>query len=274
MQRLIAFIEHNMHILLFIVLQGMCGVLLFSLNPYQQASFTHSAAFMTDKSNELSSTVTGYFNLQEQNNLLQAQVANQFKNDARSSLYFMNDTITLRDTSRRKLYDVVPAEVVFNTISKASNVFIINKGAKNGIQKNMGVISSQGLAGIVIQSNANYSSVMSLLHINMNVIPTINNFEYYTGLKWDNGHPQTLKITGLNKLEEIKVGDKVYTGKSSLLFPEGILIGEISQLETSPSSQYFTTHVRTATNFRNLDYVYVIINKDIDQLLPLLPDND
>lgn len=274
MQRLIAFIEHNMHILLFIVLQGMCGVLLFSLNPYQQASFTHSAAFMTDKSNEFSSTVTGYFNLQEQNNLLQAQVATQFKNDARSSLYFMNDTITLRDTSRRKLYDVVPAEVVFNTISKASNVFIINKGTKNGIQKNMGVISSQGLAGIVIQSNANYSSVMSLLHINMNVIPTINNFEYYTGLKWDNGHPQTLKITGLNKLEEIKVGDKVYTGKSSLLFPEGILIGEISQLETSPSSQYFTTHVKTATNFRNLDYVYVIINKDIDQLLPLLPDND
>ena len=74
MQRLIAFIEHNIHIMLFVLLQAMCGVLLFSLNPYQQASFTHSAAFITDKSNELSSTVTDYFNLQQQNNLLQAQV--------------------------------------------------------------------------------------------------------------------------------------------------------------------------------------------------------
>jgi rod shape-determining protein MreC len=274
MQRLIAFIEHNIHIMLFVLLQAMCGVLLFSLNPYQQASFTHSAAFITDKSNELSSTVTDYFNLQQQNNLLQAQVSTQFKNDARSSLFFMNDTITLRDTSRHKLFNVVPAEVVYNTIYKASNIFIINKGIKNGIQKNMGVISSQGLAGIVLQSNENYSSVMSLLHINMNVIPTINNLEYYTGLKWDNANPQTLKITGLNKLEEIKVGDKVYTGRSSLLFPAGILIGEISKLETSPSSQYFTTHVKTATNFRNMDYVYVIVNKDIDQLSPLLLDND
>lgn len=136
MQRLIAFIEHNIHIMLFVLLQAMCAVLLFSLNPYQQASFTHSAAFITDKSNELSSTVTDYFNLQQQNNLLQAQVSTQFKNDARSSLFFMNDTITLRDTSRHKLFDVVPAEVVYNTIYKASNIFIINKGIKNGIQKN------------------------------------------------------------------------------------------------------------------------------------------
>jgi rod shape-determining protein MreC len=274
MQRLIAFIEQNIYIMLFILLQAVCGVLLFSLNPYQQASITHSAAFITDKSNELSSTVTGYFDLQEQNKLLQAQVASQFKTDSKSSLYFMDDTLTLRDTSRRKLFDVLPAQVVYNTIYKASNVFIINKGTKNGIQKNMGVISSQGLAGIVLQSNENYSSVMSLLHINMNVIPTINNLEYYTGLKWDNLNPQTLKITGLNKLEELKVGDKVYTGKSSLLFPAGILIGEISKLETTPTSQYFTTYVKTATNFRNLDYVYVIVNKDINQLVPLLQEND
>ena len=54
MQRLIAFIEHNIHIMLFVILQMMCAVLLFFLNPYQQASFTHSAAVFTDKSNQLS----------------------------------------------------------------------------------------------------------------------------------------------------------------------------------------------------------------------------
>jgi rod shape-determining protein MreC len=274
MQRLIAFIELNSHIMLFVILQGICGVLLFSLNPFQQATFTHSAAFITDRTNQLSSDITGYFDLQQHNNLLQIQVATQFKNDAKSNLYFMNDTFTMRDTSRRALFDAIPAEVTYNTVYKANNIFIINKGAKHGIRKNMGVISSQGLAGIVLQSNENYSSVMSLLHTNMNVIPTINNLEHYMGLKWDNSKPETLKITGLNKLEQIKVGDKVYTGKSSLLFPPGILIGEISKLETSATSQYFNTQVKTATNFRNLDYVFVIINKDINQIEPLLLEND
>lgn len=274
MQRLFAFIEHNIHIILFTLLQVICGFLLFSLNPYQQASFSHSAALLSDGTNAFSANVTGYFDLQNQNQLLQEQVASQFKNDSKSTLQCLGDTLTIRDTARKPLFDVIPAEVIFNTVYKANNTFIINKGTEQGVTKNMGVISSQGVAGIVLQSNSNYSSVMSLLNTNMSVIPTINDMERYSSIIWDNTSPDVMKIKGINKLEEIKIGDKVYTGKSSLLFPSGILIGEVSRLETTPTSQYFKTEIKTATNFRNLDYVYVIHNRDLEEIMELLPTDD
>ncbi|PCJ67648.1 MAG: hypothetical protein COA58_00500 [Bacteroidetes bacterium] len=273
MQRLLAFIEQNLYLLLFIVLQIICGFLLFGLNPYQQATFTHAASNLTAASNQLSSEVTGYIGLKDQNKLLQNQISTQFQNSPQNSFLYLKDTFTIRDTSRRPLFDAIPAQVVYNTVHKANNVFIINKGSDEGIQRNMGVISSEGVAGIVLRSNSQYSTVMSLLNTDMKVIPNINGSEYFTELVWDNAETSHLKIKGINKLEEIEEGDKVYTGKSSLLFPAGIPVGTISKLTALESSQYFETEMVTATNFRKLTYVYVIINRDAELIETLLPDD-
>lgn len=272
MQQLLKFIEQNLYIILFAVLQIVCGILIFGLNPYQQASFTHSVATISARGNEMSSSVTDYLDLKHQNQLLQKQVAEQFKNSHLGSVMFLADTFAVRDSSSKLLYDIVPAEVVYNTSFKANNVFVINKGTDQGVTKNMGVVSSEGVAGIVLKSNNNYSTCMSLLNTNMTVIPTINGNEYYTKLEWKNSAPNTMSIKGINKLEKIDKGDLVQTGQSSLLFPKGIPIGVVDSLETDSNSQYFKTSITTATNFRNLEYVYVIINKDADQISDLLEE--
>ncbi|MDB9881568.1 rod shape-determining protein MreC [Bacteroidia bacterium] len=272
MHRLLAFIEQNLYFILFAVLQVVCSFLLFGLNPYQQASFTHSAAVVTANSNKLSSDVTGYLDLKNQNIILQNQVANQFQNSSLGTIMYLHDTLKVKDSSRQHLYDLVPAQVVYNSVYKAENVFVINKGTIDGIKKNMGVVSSEGLAGIVLKSNAKYSTVMSLLNTNMKVIPNINGMEYFTELVWDNSSPQTMKIKGINKLEKIEVGDMVQTGQSSLLFPRGIPIGTITKLEQKENSQYFDTELVTTTNFRNLTYVYVVINRDAHLIAPLIEE--
>jgi rod shape-determining protein MreC len=83
-----------------------------------------------------------------------------------------------------------------------------------------------------------------------------------------------MRISGINKLEELKIGDEVKTGKSSMLFPAGISLGTITKLDKNPKSQYYETEIETATNFRSLEYVFVIINRDIDQMEALISDND
>ncbi|MFT7229735.1 MAG: rod shape-determining protein MreC [Bacteroidia bacterium] len=274
MQQLLAFIEQRLHLIVFALLQVICGFLVFRLNPFQQASFTQSANSVTDATNNISSEVSAYFDLKYQNKLLQDQVANQFKNSTIGTLLVSGDTIALKDTSRKSLYDVIPAQVVYNTTFKANNVFVINKGQNHGIKKNMGVISSEGLAGIVLQSTANYSTVMSLLNTNMTVIPNINGMEYYTKLLWINEAPNVMHISGINKLEKLKIGDEVKTGKSSMLFPSGLSLGTITKLDKNPKSQYYETEIATATNFRSLEYVFVIINRDIEQMESLISDND
>jgi rod shape-determining protein MreC len=83
-----------------------------------------------------------------------------------------------------------------------------------------------------------------------------------------------MRISGINNLEELKIGDEVKTGKSSMLFPSGISLGTITKLDKNPKSQYYETEIETATNFRSLEYVFVIINRDIDQMEALISDND
>ena len=274
MQRLLAFIEHNLYLILFVVLQALCAFLLFSLNPYQQAAFTNGATQVTARVNQTSSNIVDYLDLKTQNVILQEQLSEQFKNSSAGYLTYLNDTFEINDSSKKHLYSLVPAQVVFNSVHKAENVFIINVGTKKGIAKNMGVVSSEGLAGIVLKSNADYSTVMSLLNTNMKVIPSINGQEYFTELLWNNESPYSLSIKGVNKLEKIKVGDIIETGHSSLLFPKGIPIGKISKLRKLPNSQYFDTELTTPTNVRTLEYVYVIINHEKDQLESMINDND
>ena len=270
MQRLIAFIEYNFHIILFVILQTICGFLVFSLNPYQQAIFSKASLGVTSTINKLSSDVYSYLNLKSQNTLLQNQISQQFKESFPQSLHYLNDTFSIVDTSMHHLFDAIPAHVVFNTAHKVNNVFIINKGLDHGIKKNMGVISSQGIAGVVLSSNQNYSAVMSLLNTNMKITPHINGQEYFTEMIWDNSKFNCLTINGVNKLEQINLGDVVSTGNSSLLFPKGIPIGNISKINNTPKSQYFELELKTATNFRDLEYVFVIINNEYLGLNDLL----
>lgn len=273
MQRLFAFIQHNFHIMLFVVLQIICGFLIFSLNPYQQATFSKLALGITSSINKLSSNVYSYLDLKNQNSWLQDQISEQFRESYPQSFIYLNDTFHIKDTTKRPLFDAIPAQVVFNTAFKVNNVFIINKGSNHGIKKNMGVISSQGVAGIILSSNENYSTAMSLLNSNMKIIPYINGQEYYTEILWDNTKINSLKINRINKLERVKIGDVVSTGNSSLLFPKGIPIGHVSKITNKPKSQFFELEVKTATNFRNLEYVFVIFNNEYSNLKKLLSND-
>ncbi len=272
MQRLLDFIEQNLYIILFAVLQLVSAFLIFGMNHYQQAAFSNSLATVTSELNQMSSNVTSFIGLKDQNALLQEQVSDQFRTSSLGQVLYLRDTFQVKDSVGRILFDMTSAQVVYNTSYKANNVFVINKGLEDGVRKNMGVISSQGLAGIVLNSNRKYSTVMSLLNTNMTVIPNINGQEYYTKLIWDNIYPNSMAIKGINKLEKIEVGDLIQTGKSSLLFPEGIPIGRVTSLEEIPNSQYFKIRIETSTNFRKLDYVYVIENKDANLIEPLLEE--
>lgn len=270
MQRLLAFIEQNIHLILFVVLQIVCGVLVFRLNPYQQAAFTHCASTATAAVNTLTANLINYMNLKEQNTLLQDQVANQFIKLPNTAFLYLSDTLTISDSASRPMFDLVPAQVVFQTANKAKNIFIINKGSDQGIKRNMGVLSSQGVAGIVLATNESYSTVMSLLNINLSLTPNINGVEYFLPINWENKRTNILRIKGVNKLENIGLGDVVKTGNSTVLFPPGISIGKVVNIETKSTSQYSDIEIESTTDFRKLHYAYVVVNKDYSKLQELL----
>ena len=271
MQRLLAFIENNLHFILFLVLQAFSLTLLFKLNPYQRAYFSNSASGITSYVNNVSQEVKSFIQLREGNRQLQQLYADSISKETRLfQLSLLRDTFQVKDSSYKLLYEVVAAEVVFNSVNKADNVIVINKGRAEGVEKGAGVISAEGIAGVVIAVGEHFSTVMSVLNTNFHIVPQINGQEFFTELVWNNQNPYTLKINKINRLENVKVGDLVSTGKSSLIFPEGIPIGTITKLDRIEGSQYFDTELKTACNFRKLNYVFVVNNThraDIQELL-------
>ncbi len=273
MQRLLAFIENNLYFILFLVLQAVCAALLFKLNPYQQSVISNSATNVTARVNNFSTSVKNYFGLNQQNILLQNHFIDSL-NDASPfmTMHYMADTFAISDSLGARLFDMVPAQVVYNSVNRADNVIVINKGSKDNLIKGSGVISAQGIVGVVTAVGENFSTVMSVLNTNFRVIPQINGQEFYTDVIWNNQDPYTLSIKKINRLENVKEGDLVSTGKSSLIFPPGIPIGYVKSVETISGSQYFNTQIVTATNFRDLHYVFVIKNNYAEEINELLED--
>ena len=67
------------------------------------------------------------------------------------------------------------AEIIQNSINRNNNYFTINRGRNHGVEPQMGVIAPQGIAGIVINTTANYALVQSVL--------SVNNIKINTSLK-------------------------------------------------------------------------------------------
>ncbi len=273
MQRLLAFIENNLHLILFLLLQTLSLILLLRLNPYQRAVFSNSATEVTARVNNASSSVANFIGLRKGNEeLMQLFKDSLSKEDPRLNMRIFGDSIELKDSVNKLLFSVVPAQVVYHSIHKAENVMVINQGKNQGVKRGSGVISASGVAGIVVGVGPNFSTVMSMQNIDFHLIPQINGQEFFTELQWENEQPNTLSINKINKLEQIKEGDLVSTGTSSLIFPPDIPIGTIEHLQSQENSQYFNTKIRTATDFRNLRYVFVLNNEYKEEIEELLED--
>jgi rod shape-determining protein MreC len=127
---------------------------------------------------------------------------------------------------------------------------------------------------VIIAVGPEFSTAMSVLNTNFRLVPRINGQDYFTDLVWDNSSPYFMKINKINKLEKLKQGDLVTTGSSSLIFPPGIPVGYIESAELIPGSQYLDTEPKTATDFRNLNYVFVIYNSRQDEIEAVLNNEE
>lgn len=267
MNKLFQFIERNLHLIFLVLFQAISFTLLFSFNPYQNAKFTKVLIQVTGTINGWNSKATEYFNLVSENQ----QLKNSFSDSLRNAHYlgklvFLDDTLTVSGIKYGRAFDLFPAEVIYNTVHKSDNIFVINRGSKNGIKKSMGVMSPNGVAGIVIDVSDDFATVMSILHSEFKLIPQIDGQEFYSSIEWKRSKPEWIQLNGVNKQEKVKKGTLITTGRSSIVFPEGMPIGTIDKLYTKPNSQYFNILITPSTNFRKLRTVFVIKNRNMEIL--------
>jgi len=266
MRNIIAFIRQFFNLFLFLVLMGVALGILINYNQTYQVVFSNVANETTGKVGAQYNNVEYYFRLKKTNEALAAENAelrgllkSSFENPDTSSVIKIDSL--LKDTlGRVRKFRFLPAKVVNNDISDQNNYLTLYRGSKQGVTKDMGVIGPQGIVGKVILVSNNYCRVMSLLNRNTKVSAmTLKGF--YTGLlDWDGKDPRYVTLHNIPKSAKVKVGDSILTSNLSGSYPPGIMVGTVTKVGGDPGSGFYELKIKTATDFYNLQYAYLVDN--------------
>ncbi len=157
---------------------------------------------------------------------------------------------------KQTTFPVVTADVVGKTTTEVRNYATLNKGAEDGIQEGMTVMTDAGIAGLIIASSKNYSLVRLLINRDSRVASKIQRSRIDGILVWEDD--QTMIMKNIPKSYDVKEGDDVITSEYSNRFPPNIAIGRVVKVLDEPSSLFRKIIVQPAVNFSSLEQVFVV----------------
>jgi len=269
MRSLFLLLWRNNFTLLFLFLWAICFYLIVRNNNFQQVSVFNSTNKVVANILEAVNYVKEYINLKENNASLARENSN-LKSMMPESWYEKNALRTMVDDSTRsQQYTYITGRVVNNSINRRSNYLTLDKGSLHGVKKDMGVISSAGVVGIVKDVSRHYCTVMSVLHKNTRISTRFKNNNYFGSLVWDGSDNTEATLLEVAKHVRFKTGDTLVTTVYSAIFPEGVMVGTVKNSELKPGDNFYRITVSLSTNFGNLSHVYIVDNlyKNEQQML-------
>ena len=275
MRNLLEFLSKYYHWLLFAVLEVTSFVLLFQFNSYQGSVWFTSANAVVGKLYELESSVESFFSLTKVNKDL--TLRNFYLERQVNQLSRLYDDLT-KDTTiaeRNELeflsrYQLIPAKVVSNSVDRNDNLMTIDRGSKDGVEKDMGVACGNGVVGVVYLVSDHYSVVMPVLNYHSRISCAIRRRGYFGYLKWQGGDANIAYVEDVPRHAKFKRGDWVETSGYSSIFPPGVLVGKIIEVYNSRDGLSYRLKVQLTTDFGNVRDVCVISDKGIAERTRLM----
>ena len=235
-------------------------------NSYQKTFLANASNFYVGKLNALSNEITSYLHLKEVNKSLAEENARLNELLLKEKQKNYHHLIPINNEDIASKYRFEPAKVVNKTTRKLRNFLTLEKGSENGIEKDMGVISSEGIVGRVIEVSSHYSVVSTILHnqstISVKVkLSKMGKEEYLSYIQWNAQDPNYTKMKDIPLSIPVSVGDTVKTSGYNAFFPDAIMVGVVERINPQKTSTFHDIDVRLSTNFNTLSYVYVVKNK-------------
>lgn len=263
MRQILSFLKHQKDFFLFIFLFFIAFSLVFNANSFQKTRYLHAANRLSGNLYLLTNSVTKYFGLHHQNELL----AQENKKLRQQLLDTQKDKINAVDTDTNisfspNTYEVFRAEVIRNSINLTKNFILINKGTADSINQDMGVISSKGIVGIVDKSTLRFSSVQSVLNVRSKISAALKKSGHYGTLTWDEQKLNIVQLVEVPNIAPVKVGDTIVTDGRSMIFPKGIPVGKVKAFRVNPLDNTYVLDVELFTDMSNIQHIYIIKNED------------
>lgn len=255
MRNLIVFLWKHQFFVFFVILETVSLSLLFNSYSYHRSLAFTTTNDITGGVYKTYSNITDFFGLKNENEKLARE--NAYLRNFTKPLSKAVDTITFQADSN---YYYRAAKVVSNSVNRQNNFILINKGKKDSIAPEMGVISSGGIVGIIVGTSSNYAYVMSLLHQNSRISARIKKNDHLVNVLWDGKNYKNGLVIDIPSHIELSAGDSIVTSGNSLIFPEGIMVGTIQEYMQSTNQDLSEAVIKFSADFNKLQYVYIIEN--------------
>ena len=155
-------------------------------------------------------------------------------------------------------YSKVGARIIAKDTSNWYDVFLIDKGSNDGIEKNMVVIASGGLVGKVSETGFNYSKIVSIIDDTDSVSAKSLRTDDIGFVRGDLENQGLCKMEYVDNDAEIMKGDEIVTSHLSEIYPPGITIGYVKEIKTDENTLTKCAIISPTVDFKHLETVLVI----------------
>ena len=264
MQQIINFILRYKISLLYLLLLTISLAFTIQSHSYHRSRYFNSANWLSGSIYNSMDGITSYFSLGKTNKQLLEE-----NRRLRNLLYNRDQADSMQLDTSAISYSLISAKVIKNSFANQDNYITINKGSKQGLKQDMGVITADGILGIVEKTSNNYAAIQSILNTKSNINAKIKNTNYFGSLTWNTGRFDQVQLEDIPRLVPLLVGDTIVTGAMSSIFPENIPIGVIKRFDLNASQSFYSIDVELFNDMTNIKNVYIIENPNREEILEL-----
>ncbi len=260
MKNLILFFIKNSFSFLFLILEIIAFSLIVSNNSFQRSAFISASNGFTANILSLTSELSDYIGLKSENEKLTKENA-LLRSELKESNLWSNDTFNIHiDSLRHQFYSFKEARIISNSFQNRNNYLILNKGKIDGIKPEMGVISSNGIVGIVNDVSEHFCSVISILHKKSAIDAKIVSNGYTGTTYWTGGDYTHCELKNIPSHAKVVNGDTLVTSGNSSIFPPEITIGYIDSIKLKNGRNFYDIRFKFSVDYNKLSHVYIINN--------------
>lgn len=211
-----------------------------------------------------------YFSLKKTNDALAAE--NFLLSE---QLRYYKELVNSQDTGKINFgkdnggFTYTPATIAKISNNKQHNYLILDKGYDDGIRQQAGIITSNGVIGIIDAVSKNYSYALSFKNSGLTVSARIGREGPVGILQWDGTSNKGALLNEIPHHIDFHPGDTVYTSGFSSVFPRDIPIGT-TQTARLVNGATYEIKVSLFTDFKALKYVTIVQNEGKDEIRELV----
>ena len=261
--------------LLFLIIEGIAVWSYATATPYTESKILARTSALGSAVSGAITDVRNFVSLPEENERLTQRIA------------LLEQELQLRDVALaageryEPIVDSVdakfkyhPAGVVAMTTNRRHNYIVLDRGAEDGIRKDMGVITpDREFVGTVVSCSEQYSVVMPLLNARFKIGGRLVESDYVCSIYWNGGSRYEVTAIEISKYAEPRKGMVVNVESDRL--PSDVIIGTIEESEINASKSAYSAELRIAADMQRLSNLLVVENSDQRELdaLTTLFDN-